>query len=123
MIQVYGAFIGSKLPDGTPLVARFSSELTAFGIPVVLMIMLIPFVSALATGLAVGYIGASFPIVLSLLGAEPSYGTLLAAMVLAQGFGMTGLMLPRFMSVFWSPTSILRLGSPRPLPNSLIPVF
>lgn len=93
MIQVYGAFIGSKLPDGTPLVARFSSELTAFGIPVVLMIMLIPFVSALATGLAVGYIGASFPIVLSLLGAEPSYGSLLAAMVLAQGFGMTGLML------------------------------
>jgi hypothetical protein len=55
--------------------------------------MLIPFVSALATGLAVGYIGASFPIVLSLLGAEPSYGSLLAAMVLAQGFGMTGLML------------------------------
>ncbi|NLC54146.1 MAG: DUF401 family protein, partial [Firmicutes bacterium] len=93
MIQVYGAFIGSKLPDGTPLVARFSSELTAFGIPVVLMIMLIPFVSALATGLAVGYIGASFPIVISLLGADPSFGTILAAMVLAQGFGMIGVML------------------------------
>lgn len=93
MIQVYGAFIGSNLPDGTPLVARFGSELTSFGIPVWLMIMLIPFVSALATGLAVGYIGASFPIVLSLLGAEPGFGTLLSAIVLAQGFGMIGLML------------------------------
>lgn len=93
MIQVYGALIGANLPDGTPLVAHFSNELASFGIPIVVMIMLIPFVSALATGLAVGYIGASFPLVISLLGAEPSFGTLLATMVLAQGAGMTGLML------------------------------
>ncbi|HBL35607.1 MAG TPA: hypothetical protein DDZ55_02235 [Firmicutes bacterium] len=58
-----------------------------------LMVMLIPFVSALATGLAVGYIGASFPIIISLLGPSPSFAALLANLVLAQGFGMIGVML------------------------------
>ncbi|NLM37481.1 MAG: DUF401 family protein [Firmicutes bacterium] len=93
VIQVYAAFIGSNLPDGTPLVARISSELTSLGIPIVLMIMLVPFVSALATGAGIGYVGASFPMVISLLGAEPSFGALFSAVVLAQGFGMTGMLL------------------------------
>ena len=93
MIRVYGAFIEAKLPDGTLLVAKFSAELASYGIPAVLMVMLIPFVSALSTGLAVGYIGASFPIVISLLGPSPSFGAVLSAVVLAQGFGMIGLML------------------------------
>ena len=93
MIRVYGAFIQAKLPDGSTLVASFSTELTSYGIPIVLMVMLIPFVSALATGLALGYVGASFPIIISLLGPSPSLGTLLANLVLAQGFGMIGVML------------------------------
>jgi hypothetical protein len=93
MIRVYGAFIQAKLPDGSTLVASFSTELTSYGIPIVLMVMLIPFVSALATGLAVGYIGASFPIIISLLGPSPSFAALLAHLVLAQGFGMIGVML------------------------------
>ncbi|HBR30144.1 MAG TPA: hypothetical protein DD789_12000 [Firmicutes bacterium] len=93
MIRVYGAFIETKLPDGSSLVANFSAELTSYGIPVILMVMLIPFVSALATGLAVGYIGASFPIIISLLGPSPSFAALLAHLVLAQGFGMIGVML------------------------------
>ncbi|NLY91541.1 MAG: DUF401 family protein [Firmicutes bacterium] len=93
MIRVYGAFIEANLPDGTPLVAKLSAELASYGIPVVIMVALIPFISALAIGLGAGYVGASFPIVISLLGVNPGFSTLLPTLVLAQGFGMIGMLL------------------------------
>jgi len=55
--------------------------------------MLIPFVSGLATGLAVGFVGASFPIVFSLLGESPSTGAVLSMTVLAYSFGYMGMIL------------------------------
>lgn len=93
MIRVYGTFIEANLPDGTPLVAKLSAELASYGIPIILMVMLVPFISGLATGLSVGYVGASFPIVLSLLGVNPDYSSFLATLVLAQGSGMAGMLL------------------------------
>ena len=68
------------------------SEMAEFGIPLIAMVMLIPFVSGLTTGLAVGFVGASFPIVLSLLGPDASFGTIAATTVLAYGFGFAGMM-------------------------------
>ena len=61
IIQVYGALIGANLPDGTPLVAHFSNELASFGIPIVVMIMLIPFVSALGNRVSRGLHRGQFP--------------------------------------------------------------
>ena len=55
--------------------------------------MLMPFISGLSMGLSVGAVGASFPIVLSLLGPEPGTAVLLAAAVLAYGCGYVGQML------------------------------
>jgi hypothetical protein len=57
------------------------------------MIMLIPFISGLTMGLAVGFVGASFPIVISLMGEAPPSGQLMAATALAYGFGYIGMML------------------------------
>lgn len=92
VVRIYGAFIEANLPDGTPLVAQMRSEMTAAGIPLVAMVMLMPFVSGLATGLAVGFVGASFPIILNLLGQEPSLGAVAAVTVLAYGFGYIGML-------------------------------
>ena len=114
---------GQNSPTEPPLVARFSSELTAFWDPRRFNDYANSFRQRLSNRVSRWLHRRQFSDCPQPAGAEPSYGTLLAAMVLAQGFGMTGLMLSRFMSVFWSPTSTLRLGSPRPLPNSLIPVF
>jgi hypothetical protein len=41
-------------------------------------------------GSTVGYVGASFPLALSLLGPSPSFGRLAATTVLAFGFGFMG---------------------------------
>jgi len=75
------------------LVDLLRAELADWGVPVVLMMMTIPFVSGLATGLAIGFVGASFPIVFSMLGGDPSLGQVLAATVLAYGFGYMGMIL------------------------------
>jgi len=92
-IRFYGAFISADLPNGASLVETMRQELCDLGIPVVLIIMMIPFITGFTTGIAIGFVGASFPIVFSLLGADPQLSELLAANVLAFGFGYMGMIL------------------------------
>jgi len=93
LIGIYGAFIESRLPGGSMLMTEVKAELQTWGIPTVLMLVLLPFFSGLATGLAVGFVGTSFPIVMTLLGQDPAAGTLLAGTVLAFGCGYMGMIL------------------------------
>ncbi len=92
-VRIYGAFIEAETPGGYDLVEQMRSELSNWGIPVRAVIMILPFITGLATGMAVGYIGASFPIVLHLIGADPSFGEMLSMTVLAYGFGYMGFFL------------------------------
>ncbi len=93
LILIYGSFISARLPDGSLLVTQMRSELAHVGIPVLLVVVLIPFICGFITGIAIGFVGASFPIVLSLIGVEPSMAELLATTVLAYGAGYTGMIL------------------------------
>ncbi len=92
-VRVYGAFIEARLPNGTLLVAQMRSEMADLGIPLVAVVMLIPLISGLATGISLGFVGASFPIVLRLLGADPAVGEVVYTTVLAFGFGYMGMLL------------------------------
>ncbi len=93
VIRVFGAFIEAKLPNGTYMAAQMHSELADWGIPILLVIMLIPFLTALTTGIAIGYVGASFPIIMTLIGSDPSQTKLYTTIVLAYGCGYIGLLL------------------------------
>ena len=93
LVRIYGAFVEARLPDGDLLVTHMNEEFAAWGIPVWAVAALIPFVCGIATGLAVGFVGASFPIVVSLLGPHPSFATLAPIVVLAYGWGYAGMML------------------------------
>ncbi len=93
LVRVFGAFIDARLPGGELLVKRMQTEFAAWEIPVLLIVILIPFVSGVSTGLAVGFVGASFPIVLSLVPADAPLGELLATTVLAYAAGHSGMML------------------------------
>jgi len=93
MVSVYGAFIEARLPGGESLVAQMRADMADWGIPFIAIVMLLPLVSGLATGLAIGFVGASFPIVISLLGESPPMGVLLSTTVLAYGFGFAGMLL------------------------------
>jgi integral membrane protein (TIGR00529 family) len=93
LIRVYGAFIEARLSDGILLTDHMREELLLLQIPMLAVIMIIPFLSGLTTGIAVGYVGASFPIVISLLGTNPPLPALLSYTVVAFGFGYIGMML------------------------------
>ena len=92
-VRVYGAFIEADLPGGMPLVEAMRAEMGEWGIPIMAMIMLLPLISGLATGLSIGFVGASFPIVLELVPETASFGELLAIALLAYSFGYMGMLL------------------------------
>jgi integral membrane protein (TIGR00529 family) len=93
MTTVFGGFIQAELPSGIPLMVQMKHEFDAVGIPVILIIMVLPLLGGLTTGLTIGFVGASFPIVASLLGATPLLSEKLATLVLAYGFGYVGIIL------------------------------
>ncbi len=92
-VRIYGAFIEAPLPDGDTPIAVMQGEMARWGIPLLAMIMLLPFLAGLTTGLAIGFVGASFPIVTSLLGPQPPLYVLLAYTMLAYACGHIGQML------------------------------
>jgi len=92
-VQVFAGALTSQAGDATTLIAAMRDEFLHYGIPIVLMAMVIPFISGAVTGVAFGFVGASFPLVFALLGPHPSMGTVAAYTALAYGFGYAGMML------------------------------
>ena len=93
LVSIYGAFIEAKMPNGTLLMDQMRIELDNLGIPIIALIMIIPFVSGLTTGITVGFAGASIPIAISLLGSDPAFYQLLSTVSLAFSFGFMGVMM------------------------------
>ena len=93
VVSVYGALIESDLPDGTRLVDRMKFEMDSWGLPLIAILIVLPFIAGMSTGFAFGFVGACFPIVLNLTGDHPSLLTLLATSMLAFNAGYAGMML------------------------------
>lgn len=94
-IIVFSAALTCPLP-GNPaatLVTTMRDEFVHLGIPLLLVIALIPFISGAVTGVAFGFVGASFPIVFALLGASPQLNVVCAATTFAYGCGYFGMIL------------------------------
>ncbi len=94
-IQVFSAALSCPLggSKSATLVTAMRDEFLAMGIPIGLVIALIPFISGAVTGVAFGFVGASFPIVFALLGASPALHVVCAATVFAYGCGYVGMLL------------------------------
>ncbi|MFH1728068.1 MAG: DUF401 family protein [Pseudomonadota bacterium] len=76
--------------QGLTLVGLMREEFLQASFPIIIIIMLLPFISGLVTGIAFGFVGASFPIIIPLLGDNPSFGLLLSTVVIAFNFGYMG---------------------------------
>ena len=93
-ILAFSATIKAPLDmAGTTLVTIMRDEFINAGIPLIAVIMLIPFISGLGTGVAIGFVSASFPVVFALLGQNPTLGVTAATTALAFTFGFMGMML------------------------------
>ena len=93
LVNIYGAFIESRLSDGTLLISHLQSELFSLGIPVLLIIMLLPFIVGVTTGITICFVGASFPIVVSLIGKDSGIGVILSTAFIAYASGFMGVLL------------------------------
>ncbi len=90
-VRIYGAFIEAEV-NGTPVIWIMTREMSSIGIPPLLLIMGLPFISGLTMGLGVGFVGASMPIVVALAGSAAG-GELLGYVILAYICGFMGTML------------------------------
>jgi uncharacterized protein len=93
-ILAFSATIKAPLDmAGTTIVTLMRDEFIHAGIPLIAVIMLIPFISGLGTGIAIGFVSASFPVVFALLGQNPTLAVTAATTALAFTFGFMGMML------------------------------
>lgn len=68
---------------------RIKDDLALFGIPYILVMAILPFIAGIVTGIAVGMVGASIPLVTALI---PSGESVLPYAVLSMGFGLMGML-------------------------------
>jgi len=100
-IQTFSAALLCPLDTaGATLITGMRDEFIRTGIPLITVIMLIPFISGMVTGVAFGFVGASFPIVFALVGPEPSAALSAATTAFAYSFGYMGMMLSPMHACF-----------------------
>jgi len=68
-------------------------------LPVIILFAFLPFISGVITGIAVGFIGSSFPLIVTMLNDFPEYSKI-AVLVFAFGWGYVGMMLSPFHACF-----------------------
>ena len=90
LFLVIGIMIFQEVLRTTGALAGISGFFTASQMPVQLLLFLIPFIAGLMTGLTVGYVGITFPLLLPLMGVSTPSPALVA---LAFGSGFAGVML------------------------------
>ena len=73
-------------------VLHVRQELMAYGIPVLIVILIIPFLSGLMTGVAIGFVGTSFPLVVPMIQSDQTM-VYLSMAGLAFSFGFMGMMM------------------------------
>jgi hypothetical protein len=88
-----GVVVFKSMLDASGLLPLASRELLAGGIPPTLAVAVLPLLAGLVTGVAFGFAGTAFPMVVGLLNAPGSGMTPGATLVLAYGFGYLGMML------------------------------
>jgi uncharacterized protein len=92
-IIIFSAALTIPLGQNATLVTAMRDEFLKFGIPILLVIALIPFISGAVTGVAFGFVGASFPIVFAMLNGNTSLNVLMATTTFAYGCGYVGMIL------------------------------
>ena len=92
-VWVFSGMLKEKLPGGGNIVDRVQEDLRRSRVPDLLVVMLMPFISGVVTGLGMGFVGASFPIVMSLAGDGANVTKVMSYVVLGYGFGYVGMMM------------------------------
>jgi hypothetical protein len=89
---VIGVMVFQYTLETVEAAPRIARELNDLHVPPVAVVAVLPFVAGMVTGLAIGFVGASFPIVLGVAGSMPGHGSIRPFIALAYAFGHLGQM-------------------------------
>ena len=92
-ITLAGVMIFESLLNSSGLIPLAGRELAHGRVPISLIIAFLPFLAGLVTGIAIGFAGAAFPIVVGFISAGEINLQPMAALVLAFSMGYAGMML------------------------------
>lgn len=113
-LLVVSVMVFQQLLSQTRAAGRIGAELRALHVSALLVVCILPFIAGMVTGLAVGFVGASFPIVQEMVYQMPG-GSFAAYMVLAYACGHLGQML--------SPLHLCQIVSNRYFNTTYGPVY
>ena len=100
-------------------VMKIRDELAAYNVPLILVIALMPFLSGFITGLAVGFVGLSFPLVIPMFPPSPLFDYMACA-ALAYTFGYMGMMLSPVHLCFLVTKDFYKAGLLKSYPRLLL---
>lgn len=92
-ITLAGVMIFESLLNSSGLIPLAGRELSTGRVPIGLIIAFLPFLAGLVTGIAIGFAGTAFPIVVGFISAGEIGMQPMAALVLAFSMGYAGMML------------------------------
>ena len=75
------------------IIGTIQQELIRYHIPTTLVVAILPFIAGLVTGIAIGFVGSSYPLIIAILSGQVHGNGILAYSVLAYGFGYMGMMM------------------------------
>lgn len=93
LLTVGGVMVFQALLQNSGLIAVACDEMRQWGIPAVCAVAALPLLAGFVTGIAVGFVAVSFPLVAELMRGSGGELPVLATLALAYGFGHAGMML------------------------------
>jgi integral membrane protein (TIGR00529 family) len=90
-LMIFGIMIFKGMLNDSGAIGQIVTFLQEYQVPLPVMVMVLPFLVGMVTGITVGYVGITFPVIIPLAG--PGNPQLLAYLVMAFGFGFMGVML------------------------------
>ena len=92
MMLLLGIMIFKGVMTKTSAVESIRNELFTFHIPSLLVVLIMPFLAGMITGVAIGFVGTTFPLIIPLFPQDNSLGYVIYA-AMAYTFGHMGQML------------------------------
>jgi hypothetical protein len=113
--MVASILIFKGILEDSQAVAAVSNELLTWGIPLTVVVVALPMLVGLISGITIAFVGTTFPILISLIQASPAIDTLLPYLILGLVSG--------FIGVLFSPLHVCLLLSNEYFKTSLDQVY
>jgi len=82
-VLITGVMLFKSVMEASGAVGNLGGYLASHGIPLVAALLVLPFVAGLLTGLSIGFVGATFPLLAALAGGDTAWA---ASLAFAAGF-------------------------------------